>query len=215
MKGDAQLNVFLRFFLRRSPLKRLIIPKMNAEKVEQLQEFMDLVKKGESDFTNFQPIHRWIQYAIWTGDYVVHGSINSGIETFTPKKSTLFNGKETTAVFASINAVWSMFFAILDRENSVGSLRNGCIIDEGNEEVTSYYLFSLDTRWKDPFSTGCIYFLPRDKFKQGGTKAEWICEEEVQPIASIFVRPTDFPFFDSVERHEEHEPIWKTWLKRR
>ena len=209
------MNTITRLLMNCLPMKKLILPKMNVDDQEKLKEFINLVKSGETDFGNFQPLYKWIQYAISSEEYLVHGSPIPGIEIFTPRKQKLFNGKETTAVFASSNAVWSLFFAILDPSTRVGSLRNGCFMDNGKSDIRSYYLFSLDSSWKDPFCSGYIYIFPKKGFKQGGSKAEWICEREIQPIASISVEPTDFPFLHSVGVHGENEPLWKTWLKRK
>jgi hypothetical protein len=209
------MNLFFRALFRSTSLERLTLPKINVEDKMRLDNFIDLLNRGERDFSEFQPLYKWIQYAIWSQDYVVHGSTNGNIETFTPRKQTLFNGKETTAVFASNNSVWSIFFAILNPRSRVGSIRNGCFIDDRKSKITSYYLFSIDSRCKDPFCDGWIYFLPKESFKQGGAKAEWICEEEVRPIASISVKPTDFPYLHSIKKHEANEPLWKTWLRRK
>ncbi|MFV8829921.1 hypothetical protein ACNSTQ_19395 [Alkalihalobacterium sp. APHAB7] len=55
--------------------------------------------------------------------------------------------------------------------------------------------------------------MPKDQFKRGGIGDEWVCEQNVKPLAKLSVAPTDFPFLEEIRTHAETESIIKTILK--
>ncbi|WP_078427699.1 hypothetical protein [Alkalihalobacterium alkalinitrilicum] len=55
--------------------------------------------------------------------------------------------------------------------------------------------------------------MPKNLFKPGGTRDEWICEQSVKPLAKLSVTPTDFPFLEKISTHAETEPVLKTIIK--
>lgn len=116
-------------------------------------------------------------------------------------------------MFASSDGIWSMFFAVMNREEYVGSLRNACFTTPTRKGIKRYYYFSVNRDFSDPlWRDGTIYLLPKESFHTGGTKEEWICETEVRPLAKIPVAPNDFPFLNEVKWHKESDSIIKTLI---
>jgi hypothetical protein len=130
------------------------------------------------------------------------------------------------AIYATNDGIWPMFFAVLDKLNYQGSMRNGVMWrDADNNEVDfdarrlpdgarKQYLFSLnkDEIHKRPWREGMIYILPRRSFEQlrdreGLLIAEWASRDPVKPLAKIRVGPADFPFVDQVSGHDDTQII--------
>lgn len=186
-----------------------------------MNEFDELYNRNfsESDgnfitYDSKYPIYWFLNYVIENKSVLVHGSNNSSIDEFEPRKSSLFNGKPIKAVFASSDGVWSLFFAVKSRSGYRGSLRNLCLTANSNKSVKKYYYFSVNgDDLTSPWTDGTIYFFSKSFFKQGGVRDEWVCEGKVKPIAKLSVTPSDFPFLDKVSIHKETESMTKTLLK--
>ena len=131
------------------------------------------------------PKSRFLQYIALTGDYLFHGSNSKNIKIFEPRKQTLFNGELTTAVFATSDPIWPIFYAVLNRKRVIGNFRNGCLVY--NDRRYHFYSLSESTMMADPWVEGAIYILPRDKFyrpvKGRVHPDEWICHDQVEPIS--------------------------------
>lgn len=143
-----------------------------------------------------------------------NGSNNLNIDTLETREQTLFNGELTQAVFASSEATWSMFYAVFDKSKLIGSFRNGCLIYKNKK----YHFYSLNksTMNNNPWTSGKIYILPKDKFKPSGTGKlrfdEWICHDPVSPVSGIEVSARDFYFINKVSTHKNNESNVKTRL---
>ena len=153
-------------------------------------------------------------------EFLFHGSNQSNIDMLTPRIQENYRGDEIRAVFASSDAIWAMFFAILDRERYQGSLRNRSFLLSRPDGMSErYYFFSINREMvgKSPWRSGSVYILPRASFNQAGTGSvrfdEWFSEEAVIPTAKIDISPGDFPLFERVGTHNESESIYLTWLK--
>ncbi|WP_096273502.1 hypothetical protein [Paucisalibacillus globulus] len=148
--------------------------------------------------------YKFLTYLIENKNVLVHGSNNPDIEAFEPRNSTLFTGEKVKAVFASSDATWSLFFAVINRNDYYGSLRNLCLTAQTSKGVKRYYYFSLNEDFRgEIWQGGMIYLFPKDRFKPGGAKNEWISEKEVYPLAKVRVSPEDFIFRDFILRHRE------------
>lgn len=156
----------------------------------------------------------FLNYVIENKEIVVHGSNHSSINIFKPRKSTLFNGKPINAVFASSDGVWSLFFAVQNREGYVGSIRNLCLSITTKKGIKRYYYFSINNK-EEPncWTNGTIYFFWKSDFRQGGIKNEWVSEKEIKPLAKLNVSPIDFPLLQKVMNHKETDSTMKTILK--
>jgi len=145
-----------------------------------------------------------------------HGTSHSDIQTFNPRQSEDTNpfGAQL-AVYATRDPLWAMFYAILDRKPPF-SLHNGCfqMIEDSGARSDPYYFFSIERHalQRRAFSSGFIYFLPRETFVREpistvqGAKVDvdhWASLEPVSPIAKIWVCPEDFPFLDQIRGHDD------------
>lgn len=206
-------SIVLKIFFYRLPA-----PLFAAEEVKAFSRIYETAVSNRTDIVMESSFakSRFIQYVCATHDVVVHGSNHSGIDEFKPKRQTLFDGKYVNAVFATKDAVWSLFYAVFDRRKLVGSFRNVCLKVRG--DGSSYYFFSLtpNTLAKKPWTTGTIYFLPQkyfDRTKKGIVSFdEWTSQEAVKPLTQLQVGPQDFCFLKSISWHNPSENIIKSWL---
>lgn len=216
-RSSRLLNNIKNFLFNR--LHFLKVPELDLHD-EAKKEFEHIFEKwiaqgeGETiEYTSKLPKSQFLTHLLETKNILVHGSNHPSIHVFEPRSQNLFNGKPVKAVFASSDGIWSLFFAVIDREKHKGSLRNMCLSVPTKNGIKRYYYFSIHKNAEDVWSNGTIYFLSKDKFKQGGIKDEWISEQEVKPLAKLQVTPEDFPFIKDVKRHDEADSIFKTWFK--
>jgi hypothetical protein len=162
----------------------------------------------------------FLNFLVNKQEFLFHGSNQSNIGMLTPRIQENYRGDEINAVFASSDAIWAMFFAIIDRERYQGSLRNGSfLLSRPGEMSERYYFFSINREMvgNSPWRSGSVYILPRDSFTQSGTGIvrfdEWFSEEPVVPVAKFDISPRDFPLFERVGAHNEGEPVYLTWIK--
>lgn len=211
----SRLKVFL---LNRLHFLRMEELQLTDQTVKEFEELFErYIKNGEEgliEYNSKTPKHHFLNYLIENKGVLVHGSNHSEITNFEPREQSLFTGKPVKAVFASSDGVWSTFFACIRREGYVGSLRNACLTSSTKKGIRRYYYFSVNKEHKgDLWTEGTIYILPKESFKQGGIKDEWICEEEVKPLAKLSVTPEDFPFKEQVSRHNEKDSVLKTMVR--
>lgn len=147
----------------------------------------------------------------WRG-LVAHGSNQPDLKTLEPIRSsrdiTEFGNRRQ--IFASPDAVWALWFAILDKARCQVT-RNGCVGIGVGERREKYYHFELPRTLKDqfPFTSGTLYFARAEDFPSrhriraldlfGGEYEEWGSEAPVKPLAQIRVEPADFPYLDRVQ----------------
>lgn len=163
---------------------------------------------GAPDHT---PVTAALAERLAAGDVLLHRSNDASIEVLEPRGQTDYSGRPITAVFATADPVWPLFFATLDYSRYTGSVRNGCFeTDRGRR----HYFFSVNdsARWCD----GAIYVLPRSTFTRARRRAvsfdEWWSPSAVEPVDVVRVTPGDFPFADRVAVHREGEWIFRSWL---
>ena len=164
------------------------------------------------------PAPKW-QFLCYLTDnkgVLVHGSPNPDIEEFEPRQSNdveEFGNRQ--AVYAASDALWAMYFAVIDRNNGVSSLHNAClrVVAEDGSKSEPYYFFSInsDVLPQQPWSDGTIYILPRSGFEPQPPAAlrgitfevqQWACPDPVRPLARLNVTPADFPFLQQIRGHD-------------
>lgn len=185
------------------------------EEIEKYEELSESVNKGELiNYSLHYPKYRFLQYLSLQGNYVFHGSNHRNIERFEPREQTMYNNKLTTAVFATSEPIWSIFYAVFNRSALIGSFRNGCII--GRNKKYHYYSINESTIKNNPWTDGMLYILPKEKFQMSGHDRvqfdEWICNDYVTPIAKISITLSDFYFLNRVAVHRDNEPLFSTWI---
>ncbi|HJR93686.1 MAG TPA: hypothetical protein VJ938_14700 [Acidimicrobiia bacterium] len=162
-------------------------------------------------------IHRFVQWLMLDDRVIFHGSNNAGLAHLTPVRRSMelmnTGGRGNHgAVYGTHDGLWSMFFAVIDREQLHGSIRNGVDRHFGKDGAyTDLYHFSIHHEMLDkrPFTTGALYLLPRQGFERlplypgGPPSNEWACRRTVTPLARLLVRPEDFPFLEAIGGHDD------------
>ena len=192
---------------------------LDSQKIEAFESlFLQTQRLGPGaviDYNITYPKHEFLRYLVDRKQIFLHGSNYSDLKVLLPMRfstdARAAMNRET--VFAAADAILPMFFAIVDRENYVGTMSNGAYrIPDATGVATNHYFFSLDEEmlklW--PFRRGWIYLLPRDKFKlaadgQGVVLEEWISQEPVPILAKLSISPEDFPLLDAIWGHDEIE----------
>ena len=149
-------------------------------------------------------------------DIALHGSGDPNITLFEPRQANDLNefGNQK-AVYAASDGIWSMFFAIVDRDR-VKSVTNACVrLGDGTGTLHGpYYVFSVSQSAlaNQPWRTGSVYLLPRGTFTTQpsipfGPNEVHIAQlaslEPVQPLAKLTVTPEDFPFLSQIRGHDD------------
>lgn len=158
------------------------------------------------------PKSEFLTYACdWRG-LVAHGSPLRDLEMLEPIRKSHDTSEfgNRTQIFCSPDALWAMWFAILDKDK-FNLTNNACIrIGEGARRE-KYYHFALPRNKKEdpPFTEGMLYLCHADDFPHkrpipildflGGEVEEWGSTQTVKPLASINIAPSDFPFLDHVQ----------------
>lgn len=187
------------------------------------------------DYTLSTPRWQFLSYLGDTKEVLFHGSGNPDITRFEPQQSDDTNefGNQR-AVYASSDAIWAIYFAIVDRGRHVRSLVNSCFRVAGptTRSGPHYYVsVNSDALPHRPWRTGTIYILPRRGFEQQppgfshGVEvefAQWRSFSPVTPLAKISIGPEDFPFLAQIRGHDpkvvrqraQADPDGFPWLDR-
>jgi hypothetical protein len=160
-----------------------------------------------------------LDFLRWLGPargVVFHGSQrNDLVELSTERKSsdaTAFGNQR--AVYGSSDPVWSIYFAVLRRDNGWTGTRNGSL-GVGDRR---YYFFVHNRGSHSPhrFGPGSLYVVPADTFDAERwlvDTAHLVSHVPVTPLARIDVTPEDFPFRDRIGYYRHREPIWISLLR--
>lgn len=169
------------------------------------------------DYRLRAPKWRFLNYLAARRSLALHGSGNFEIARFEPRQPvdiSSFGGQR--AVYAAADAIWAMFFAIVDRERYPMSLLNAAIEAVDSEAQTSapFYIFSISRAAlaQRPWRTGVAYLLPRASFVAqppaifGALEirpAQLASLAPVVPLARLAVAPEDFPFLAQIRGHDD------------
>src|SRR4051794_30600070 len=137
----------------------------------------------------------WFLHHLVTHGFVLHGSNERSIDEFDTRLNfDAGNERRVDAVFASDDAIWPLYFAVVNRAVAQSYI-NWC---EHPGNATSRYLFSIgsDARAPESWTTGVVYILPRDTFEPTPQSRELTSLVRVHPRARLSVEPDDFPFRD-------------------
>jgi hypothetical protein len=145
---------------------------------------------GVIDYTLAQPRWLFLHHLVRSG-FLLHGSNEPEIGEFRTRANNDAHGRPVNAVFASDDAVWPMYFAVVNRPVA-RSYINWC------EHVpsASRYLFSIGSDPRDDRSwcEGTVYVLPAETFDPTPASRELVSEVPVRPRARLRIDPDDFPF---------------------
>jgi hypothetical protein len=154
----------------------------------------------------------WFLHHLATNDFVLHGSNESAIDEFETRPNfDAHNERHVDAVFASDDAIWPLYFAVVNR-SVAQSYINWC---EHPGNGTSRYVFSIgsDPRDDASWTTGTVYLLPAATFTLTPESRELTSLVPVRPRARITVGPEDFPFKSKTRGHQRGDSVRKVWLK--
>jgi hypothetical protein len=164
------------------------------------------------DYTFRIPKWQFLCYLADQRGVVLHGTGDPHIQVFEPHPSNdLIEFGAQTAVYATGDGLWAMFFAILDRKHYPMSTSNACIrlVDEAGKVSEPRYVFSISQTAlrQQPWRKGTIYLLPGDtfinqpSFRFGPYEVrvpQLASLVPVKPFAQLEVAPEDFPFLKDI-----------------
>lgn len=192
---------------------------LDSKKIEAFEKLLlEARRLGPAAFIDYNipyPKHEFLRYLVDRKQILLHGTTYPDLKVLLPMRGSTDAraAMNKRSIFASADGILPMFFAIMNRENYVGSLSNGAYrLMDATGMSTTHYFFSINEEmlklW--PFRCGTVYLLPRDKFKpaangHGVMLEEWISYEPVPVLAKLSVSPEDFPLLDSVWGHDEFE----------
>ncbi len=133
----------------------------------------------------------WFLHHLVRSGYLLHGTNEPAIAEFRTRDNNDAHGNPVHAVFASDDAVWPIYFAVVSR-SFARSYINWCEHVPG----ASRYLFSIgsdpadDRSWCD----GTIYVLSGETFEPTPNSRELVSPVPVRPRALLRISPDDFPF---------------------
>ena len=181
----------------------------------------DAVRAGPGvpfDYRLPAPKWQFLCHVADKGEYVLHGSGNGDIAEFEPRQpidTTEFGNQ--LAVYAASDALWAMYFAIVDRDRYVRTLYNACYRLGPTPDGPfgdPYYFFSINEDALDftPWRSGTVYLLPGDGFvaeppmqvqDYWGRTDQVASHKPVRPVAKVSVGPEDFPLLADIRGHDE------------
>jgi len=167
-------------------------PSISAEEAERFDRVLaDTPKGGEIAYDLAQPKWIFLHHLLGRG-YLLHGSNESAIDEFRTRATADAHGKPIDAVFATDDAIWPLYFAVVRREGLEHGYINWCV----HVRDESRYLFSIgrDPRSAAAWTEGTIYVLPGGTFRLTPESRELVSLLPVRPRASLRVQPDDFPF---------------------
>jgi hypothetical protein len=162
-----------------------------------------------------RPLVPYLRWLAQTEPVVFHGSQQRGLVRLSDERrsrDTRAYGDQT-AVFASQDPVWALFFAVL-RRDAMRSTRNASLgADEGVRGRR--YLFSVDTD-ASIFAPGALYVLPAAGFAHEPRLAGLFDTAhrtrigDVRPLGWFEVDPGDFPLEARTTTHTYRDSIGRT-----
>lgn len=163
------------------------------------------------------PKWQFLCHAAERANLVLHGSGDPGIGMFEPRQpADPLEFSSRRAVFAAVDGIWPIYYAILDHDRCPMMLCNSCVrVCSGvGEPSEPYYFFSISNAAlrRRPWRTGMVYLLPGESFEiqprftAGNVRvqvAQAASPVPVKPLARLAVGPGDFPFVEQIRGHDD------------
>ena len=170
------------------------------------------VRAGDGKAPN-APTWAWLSWLCEARGLVAHGTGQGDISVFEPRQSndTSWFGNRR-AVYASSDALWAMFFAIMNRPAVPMRIVNGAVGVRLEGKIEARYFFGVSGPALDQraFRHGWVYLLPGVGFERepDETSHGLVLEshhlaslEPVRPVFRVPVGPDDFPFRDRIHAY--------------
>jgi hypothetical protein len=209
------LHLLCMLFMRRAPKLTL-----DDRKEGLFRTFTGTALRAEGDVVSYTlpyPLHEFTRFLVREYPVLLHGTPNGELRELHPAEQTDHSGKRTTAVFATDDGIWPLYFATTHRSKYDGpiSMRNAALAFGPHRR---YYLFSLNREFHDadPFGSGMVLILPKEPFRQtdsrGARFPEWASPDPVAALARLAVKSGDFPFAGRIASHHRGEFFPLTWM---
>jgi hypothetical protein len=158
------------------------------------------------DFDLRYPKHEFLRFVAEGGHALLHGSNDPAIDVMSTSRRSV-DARLThsgNAVFACADGLWAIYYALIDRTEYQGTLRNDARLlpqPDGTRRRAYFLSVNATARWR----SGVVYLLPTDTFTRFGDESslEWASAIDVRPFASLAVSPNDFPLLDAVRVHDD------------
>ena len=166
-----------------------------------------------------RPLLPYLRWLAETQPVVFHGSRHRALTELKDERKSRDTRTygDQTAVFASQDPVWALFFAVL-RRDTMRSTYNGSLGVDAAVRGRRYF-FSVDGG-PELFTRGALYVLPDEGFvhepRLAGLfdTAHRTRRGSVRPLAWFEVEPDDFPLIDRTVRHSGGQSVaralWKS-----
>ena len=143
------------------------------------------------------PLHELLTYLVSKRGYLLHGSNDPEIRMLEPRPARDL-GTELRAVVACDDAIWPLFYAVVNRER-IEAMFTNCLHVGRPPRLRRFYMFAIvgDPAADETWMPGVVYALPRDGFRHEWGN-EWVSEQRLQPLLRVPVTPADFPLRESV-----------------
>lgn len=203
---------------------------LDAEKEVAFSALLaEIMEAGDGRLLEYQlpyPKHEFLQFVAAQDVVIFHGSGQADIAEFLTRRTSMELSDKSgrgnvQGIYGTHDALWPLFFAVVDRARITGSIRNGFSTFRNRQgEELRVYNFSINQEWldKEPWRTGTLYFLPREPFRrlpftaEGGLSNEWVSELPLKPLARLTIEPEDFPFLHQIGGHDDSELLQlKVW----
>jgi hypothetical protein len=150
-----------------------------------------------------------------THPVVFHGTPLRDLAVLEPRQSNDINAfGAQNAIYATDDAIWALFFAILDRPRiSMGIINSAMRLQLASGELARpLYFFSINQEALalSPYCEGAIYILPKEPFERDPIQKvkeynivvpHWASRQPAVPEARLMVTPQDFPFLGQIRGH--------------
>jgi hypothetical protein len=168
------------------------------------------ITKGFIDYNLPYPKYELLYYLAKEKNAIFHGSPNCNISEFQPFRRTLDSNihGNVNATYATIDPIWPIFFAILNRTSIKFRIVNGpskFIFPDGTSQMLYFFAIGSEFLKIHPFTNGMVYIFNRSSFHISGggepEEAEWVCEDKIKWFLCLPISPSDFPFIDQIHPH--------------
>jgi hypothetical protein len=212
---EFDLNDILK--LRYVPAPQL---EMNEEKAAAFEAIYDAaVNKGPGSVIAYDcahPKYEFLHFLVNRRQLLLHGSNHTGIGVLKPFRLSTDTREwaNQQAIYACSDAIFPIFYAILDRRVYAASLIADSFEVKRGSAINKFYHFAIvpEMLSRRPWTGGMVYIVARDSFERLRNEArekvdEWVSREPVPVLARLAVSPGDFPYLDDVQAHENRQPV--------
>jgi hypothetical protein len=161
------------------------------------------------------PTWAWLCWLCEVHGFVAHGTGQADIAVFEPRQSNdtgWFGNRK--AVYAASDALWAMFFAIMNRPIVPMRIVNSAVSVRSDGELEPRYFFGASGTALEhgAFRDGWVYLLSDVGFEREPADTSLgvvfeshhlACLESVRPAFRVSVCPSDFPFLERIHAYDD------------